>query len=116
MSKYLFFHLSERLISYLEEHKIDEPRIFQAPKYSPSSLNSTEIVSKNKAHQKLQQYKQSVAFKPGDNKEKICIGVPFYSESDIDDLQEATLINSRYGENCSHPCIITYCNTAIIEP
>ena len=91
MSKYLFFTISERLISYLEEHKIDEPRIFQAPKYSPSSLNSTEIVSKNKAHQKLQQYKQSVAFKPGDNKEKICIGVPFYSESGVDDLQEATL-------------------------
>ena len=82
---------------YLEEYKIDEPRMFQAN--SPSSLNSTEIaldesleeIRSKQAHQNLQQYKKSVDFKPGDQKEKICIGVPFYSESDVDDLQEATL-------------------------
>ena len=82
---------------YLEEHKIDEPRMFQAN--SPSSLNSTEVASdesleeirSKQAHQNLQQYKENVDFKPGDQNKKICIGVPFYSESDIDDLQEATL-------------------------
>ena len=82
-------------MSCLEEHKIDEPRIFQAPKCSPSSLNSTEVVSdeslEEQAHQKLQQYKESVGFKPGDHKEKIGISVSFYSEWEVDDLQEATL-------------------------